>query len=101
LRLSHALSGEPLKVNGSTREDGISLSLDTQFGLLGHGLSFPSTNSTFGGRDAQDKTPKSTAKVTKEMICKEGTLFIALFPKSIDALTGWLHSYVPSQLSKI
>jgi hypothetical protein len=57
----------------------LSLSLDTQFGLLGHALSLPSTNCTFGGFEAQDKRAKSTAEITNTTISTEMILFIAFF----------------------
>jgi hypothetical protein len=65
-----------LKVSGSIRDDALSLSLDTQFGLSGHGLNLPSTNCVFGGFEAQDKTVKSTAKLTNTTITMEIILLI-------------------------
>jgi hypothetical protein len=75
----HAFSGGPLKVRGSAREDGLSLSLDTQFGLSGHGLSLPSTNCTFGGFEAHDKMVKNTAEMTIKTISKETIPFMETF----------------------
>ena len=79
MRSPHAFSGGPWKVSGSVRDDGLSLSLDTQFGLFGHALSLPSTNCAFGGFEAQDKTVKSTAEITNKTIKIEIILFIRFF----------------------
>jgi len=76
LRSPHAFSGSPRKLSGSTRDDALSLSLDTQFGLFGHGLSLPSTNCTFDGFEAHDKTGKSPAEMTNKMASKEIILFM-------------------------
>lgn len=57
----------------------MSLSLDTQFGLFGHALSFPSINPTFGGLEAHDKTVKSTIETMNKAITVEIKLFITLF----------------------
>jgi hypothetical protein len=75
-RSLHAFSGAPQKVSGSTRDDALPLSLDTQFGLFGHALSLPSANCTFGGFEAHDKTVKSTAEMTNKAISKEIILFM-------------------------
>jgi hypothetical protein len=84
LRSFHAFSGGPWKVSGSIRDDALSLSLDTQFGLFGHALSLPSTNCTFGGFEAHDKRVKSTAKMTNNAISKE----ISVFMETIERLAN-------------
>jgi hypothetical protein len=81
LRLAHAFSGESLKASGSTREDALSLSLETQFGLFGHALSLPSTNCAFGGFEAHDKTVMSTPEIMNETISKKDFRFLPLFGK--------------------
>jgi hypothetical protein len=79
LRSPHAFSGGPWKASGSTRDDGLSLSLETQFGLVGHGLSLPSTNCSFGGFEAHDKMVKSTPEITNKTISIEIILFVTFF----------------------
>jgi len=76
LRSPHAFSGGLWKVSGSTRDDALSLSLETQFGLLEHALSFPSTNCSFGGFEAHDKMVKSPAEITNKTITMEIIVFM-------------------------
>jgi hypothetical protein len=65
-----------LKVSGSSLDDALSLSLDTQFGLWGHALSLPSTNWIFGGFEEQEKMVKSMTEMTNKAISTEIIQFI-------------------------
>jgi hypothetical protein len=68
-----------LNVRGSTREDALSLSLETQFGPLGQALSLPLTNCTFGALEVHDKTVKSTAKMRNKTTMVEIRPLIIFF----------------------